>query len=331
MTTPISPLPTPPTPADSPTDFNTKAFALLGALPAFVTEANAQAAGLDTAVADATTQAGAAATKAGEALTSANNAATSKADADAARDAAVIAKNAAEAALDSFDDRYLGAKAVEPTLDNDGAALLTGALYWDTALPGMRSWNGSAWVTLPAATAAAISNTPAGTIAATTVQDAINELDSEKVAKTDVIAIANGGTGATTANAAADAIGAFRRGTLLGTVSQSAGVPTGAVIERGSNANGEYVRFADGTQICTISSTFTSAAEVVWSYPAIFVAAPTYLSASANNPSEPRYYLVDTATTGGNVSATIYRSVRETRAPVADPFQVGCMAIGRWF
>ena len=29
------------------------------------------------------------------------------------------------------------------------------------------------------------------------------------------------------------------------------GVPTEAIIERGSNANGEYVRFADGTQICT--------------------------------------------------------------------------------
>ena len=38
---------------------------------------------------------------------------------------------------------------------------------------------------------------------------------------------------------------------LLGTVSQTGGVPTGAVIERGSNANGEYVRWADGTQICT--------------------------------------------------------------------------------
>lgn len=37
---------------------------------------------------------------------------------------------------------------------------------------------------------------------------------------------------------------------LVGTVSQSGGVPTGAVVERGSNANGEYVRFADGTQIC---------------------------------------------------------------------------------
>ncbi|MFT7136329.1 MAG: hypothetical protein ACI80I_002330 [Akkermansiaceae bacterium] len=41
------------------------------------------------------------------------------------------------------------------------------------------------------------------------------------------------------------------RQTLLGNVSQTDGVPTGAVIERGTNTNGTYVRWADGTQICT--------------------------------------------------------------------------------
>jgi hypothetical protein len=39
----------------------------------------------------------------------------------------------------------------------------------------------------------------------------------------------------------------FQRSNILGTVAQTGGVPTGAVIERGSNANGEYVKFADGT------------------------------------------------------------------------------------
>ena len=43
----------------------------------------------------------------------------------------------------------------------------------------------------------------------------------------------------------------YNTGNLVGTVSQSGGDPTGAVIERGSNSNGEYVRFADGTQICS--------------------------------------------------------------------------------
>lgn len=39
-------------------------------------------------------------------------------------------------------------------------------------------------------------------------------------------------------------------GQMVGSVSQSGGVPTGRIIERGSNGNGEYVRYADGTQIC---------------------------------------------------------------------------------
>jgi hypothetical protein len=40
---------------------------------------------------------------------------------------------------------------------------------------------------------------------------------------------------------------AFHRGNIVGTVSQSAGVPTGAIIQRGSNANGQFTRYADGT------------------------------------------------------------------------------------
>ncbi|MDF5869110.1 pyocin knob domain-containing protein [Pseudomonas aeruginosa] len=40
---------------------------------------------------------------------------------------------------------------------------------------------------------------------------------------------------------------------LLGTVAQSSGAPIGAIMERGSNANGQYERFANGTQVCTVS------------------------------------------------------------------------------
>lgn len=81
-----------------------------------------------------------------QASTAASNAATSKTGADSARDAAVIAKNAAEVALDSFDDRYLGQKSSNPTADNDGGALLVGALYFRTTAPiGMKVWTGAAW------------------------------------------------------------------------------------------------------------------------------------------------------------------------------------------
>ncbi|MGR3463615.1 hypothetical protein [Limimaricola sp.] len=69
---------------------------------------------------------------------------------------------------------------------------------------------------------------------------------------------------------------------IVGPVSQSGGVPTGAIIERGSNSNGEFVRFADGTQICTSpdytadSTTaeggiYRNAAPITWTPPAAFI------------------------------------------------------------
>lgn len=39
----------------------------------------------------------------------------------------------------------------------------------------------------------------------------------------------------------------YSRDSILGTVSQSGGIPTGAIIERGSNANGRFTKYADGT------------------------------------------------------------------------------------
>jgi hypothetical protein len=59
--------------------------------------------------------------------------------------AAQAAQAAAEAVYDNFDDRYLGAKSTPPTVDNDGNALLTGAIYWNTPGAVMYAWNGTAW------------------------------------------------------------------------------------------------------------------------------------------------------------------------------------------
>jgi hypothetical protein len=59
--------------------------------------------------------------------------------------AAAASAAAAEASYDSFDDRYLGAKSSAPTLDNDGNALGTGALYWNSVTSTMFAWTGSAW------------------------------------------------------------------------------------------------------------------------------------------------------------------------------------------
>jgi len=59
--------------------------------------------------------------------------------------AAAASASAAAASYDSFDDRYLGPKSTPPTLDNDGNALVTGALYWNSVSNTMFAWTGSAW------------------------------------------------------------------------------------------------------------------------------------------------------------------------------------------
>jgi hypothetical protein len=66
------------------------------------------------------------------ATTQASNASASASNASTFATNSSNSANAAAASYDAFDDRYLGSKGSDPTVDNDGAALLDGALYWDT-------------------------------------------------------------------------------------------------------------------------------------------------------------------------------------------------------
>ena len=94
----------------------------------------------------ASTSASNASTSASNASTSASNASTSATNASNAQTAAEAARDSALAAYDNFDDRYLGAKSSNPSVDNDGNALLAGSLYYNTTVPEMRLYTGSAWV-----------------------------------------------------------------------------------------------------------------------------------------------------------------------------------------
>jgi hypothetical protein len=106
-------------------------------------------------------------TKADEASDSADAAAASASDADDSAVAAAASETAAQgyassasssataaansaasaaASLDNFDDRYLGAFSADPTLDNDGDALIVGALYFNTSLNVMRTYDGLNWI-----------------------------------------------------------------------------------------------------------------------------------------------------------------------------------------
>jgi hypothetical protein len=88
----------------------------------------------------------AASASAAAAATSETNAATSETNAANSATAAASSATSAAASLDSFDDRYLGAKATAPTVDNDGDALIIGALYFDTTTDTMKVYGSSGWV-----------------------------------------------------------------------------------------------------------------------------------------------------------------------------------------
>jgi hypothetical protein len=90
------------------------------------------------AASSATAAAGSATAAAGSATSAANSAA------------------AAASALDSFDDRYLGTKTSDPTLDNDGNALVAGALYFSTTQNVMKVYDGASWITATSAGATSL-------------------------------------------------------------------------------------------------------------------------------------------------------------------------------
>lgn len=123
---------------------------------------------------------------------------------------------------------------------------------------------------------------------------------------------------------------------ILGAVYQSGGAPTGAIIEIGSNANGKYVRFADGTQICTamlspakpistaLGNVFASD-DISWTFPAAFSsmtpiqAMPAWAGTWGGSPSSG---------TAGTASAN-FRML--SASSIASTPSVRVLAVGRWF
>lgn len=188
-------------------------------------------------------------------------------------------------------------------------------------------------------------------VATDTILAALGKLQVAKAAKganaditslaglTTALSLAQGGTGVTTIAALVAALqtaGVYGKSNLIGTVSQASGVPTGAVIERGSNTNGVYVKFADGTMICTfdninvspinngVGSLYTCG-NTSWTFPATYAVRPVVIG-TANAPDPDTFW----------VSA---RSISTTAAQVAgwspsvrsSGWVASALAIGRWF
>ena len=233
---------------------------------AVVAQAAAEAA--QVAAEDAQTAAEAAQSAAEDAQTAAESAQTgaetAETNAESAQAAAEAARDAALAALDNFDDRYLGAKASDPTLDNDGNALVSGALYFNTTDDVMKVYEGSFWVAAYASVSGAL-------IAANNLSDLVNVSSARTnlglgtaatTASTDYATAAQGSLAdsavqpADIGTAAAEDVGYFATA-AQGSLADSA-VQPGDNVSDLTNDAGYLTSFTETDPVYTASSWYTT-------------------------------------------------------------------------
>lgn len=119
----------------------------------------------------------------------------------------------------------------------------------------------------------------------------------------------------------------YRKSNIVGQVGQTGGVPTGAIIETGTNGNGTYVRYADGTQLCFNNLDYTLPAGTAGYqayYAAAFVAQPVVVPSIVAGNSLVRVVGVEA------VTSTFFSGYHQNGAgQTSARFQF--IAIGRWF
>lgn len=127
----------------------------------------------------------------------------------------------------------------------------------------------------------------------------------------------------TTAGRLARADYAYGPGNLVGTVAQTGGIPTGAVIESGTGATGAYVRYADGTQICSATLTTLASGATVCTWEAAFSAAPRVTVSGSGAAA-----IIATSSAASTTGVDLY-AFNAGGGQAAAVVEV--IAMGRWF
>ena len=224
------------------------------------TAAAASASAAATSETNAATSESNAATSETNAATSETNAATSAtASANSATasassaTAAAASASAAEATFDLFDDSYLGAKASNPSVDNDGDALQDGALYFDTTNDVMKVYNlaNTTWYQLTPTVSNQTNINTLAAISSDVTQAASDSADIQTVASdsADIRALADIEDGTTATNAVSNAgNNATSIATVAGQISPTNNISSVAAIA------------ADITSVANIDSDVTAVA-----------------------------------------------------------------------
>jgi hypothetical protein len=117
-------------------------------------------------------------------------------------------------------------------------------------------------------------------------------------------------------------------------VAETAGMASGKIVDSGSNANGNWVKYSDGTMICwnrTVSQLGTTTASgqlfmsdiATWTFPVSFSSLPIVTPRAYG--SSVRWGVLVGEAVG---SATLRIMSTTSSATVSD---IGAIAVGRWY
>jgi hypothetical protein len=292
--------------------------------------AASSASSASTSASNAASSASTASTQASNAATSATNAASSATSAATSATNAQSAADSALAALDSFDDRYLGQKTSDPTLDNDGNALVAGALYFNTTSNVMKVYEGSVWVAAYASLSGALlvannlsdvaSTTSARTNLGLGSLATASSINNANWSGTD-LTIANGGTGASDAATALTNLGAYAASNPNGYTSNTGTVTS---VTGGSYLTGGTIT-TSGTLAVDATSANTASKVVARDASGNFSAGTITASLSGNATTATTATSATSATTattatnlaGGGAGQVPYQSASGTTAMLA--------------
>jgi len=238
--------------------------------------ATTQATNAASSATSASTSAATATTKASEASTSATNASTSASSALASKNAAATSATAAQTAqtavetvFDNFDDRFLGSKTSDPTVDNDGNTLLAGTIYYNSTAGQVRFYNGATWDApsaqaatsasnaLTSANNAASSATSASTSASTATTQASNASSSATSASTSATNAASSATSAAS-SATSASNSASTATTQAGIATTQAGIATTKASDAATSATNAASSASSASTSATTATTQAS-------------------------------------------------------------------------
>lgn len=98
------------------------------------------------------------------------------------------------------------------------------------------------------------------------------------------------------------------------------------VVESGSNADGEWTRWADGTQVCLgLNIALSSSSDVTWTYPMIFIQFP-----NISGGVIPASRVLTTGATAPSTSSATLQAWLISATPSRSSAVSSPVAIGRW-